>query len=106
SRQRGFPASSSRPRAHPRSRGRPSPSNDGRRDPMSQPAGCGKMVLMDVLEDPPTRTRLFLRYQRMLRAFIRTLVPNPPDAEDLLQEVGMVVLKGGDQPMEEAAFRP
>jgi RNA polymerase sigma-70 factor (ECF subfamily) len=55
-------------------------------------------------EEP--RTRLFLQYQRMLRAFIRTLIPSVDDAEDLLQEVGLVVLRSGNELMEPQAFRP
>jgi RNA polymerase sigma-70 factor (ECF subfamily) len=56
-------------------------------------------------EVPEARARLFLRYQRMLRAFIRTLVANAQDAEDLLQEVGVIILKSGNQAMDPGEFR-
>jgi RNA polymerase sigma-70 factor (ECF subfamily) len=42
--------------------------------------------------DLEERSRLFLAHQRSLRAFVRTLVTDPHDAEDLLQEVGVRVL--------------
>ncbi len=44
------------------------------------------------------RSRMFIRHQRMLKSFIRSLVPHLNDAEDILQEVGVLILAGkGDE---------
>jgi RNA polymerase sigma-70 factor (ECF subfamily) len=50
------------------------------------------------------RSILFLRHQRMVRAFIRSLVPSLADAEDLLQEVGVQVLNQGEDAMDPQIF--
>jgi DNA-directed RNA polymerase specialized sigma24 family protein len=45
-----------------------------------------------------TVVRLFTKHQRMLREFILCLVPDPNDADDLLQEVSVVVLAKSEAP--------
>lgn len=50
------------------------------------------------------RSILFLRHQRMVRAFIRSLVPSLADAEDLLQEVGVQVLNQGEEAVDADTF--
>ncbi len=52
------------------------------------------------------RSRLFLRQQPMLLGFIRSFVYHPQDAEDLLQEVGVVVLTRRETPLSPAEFGP
>jgi RNA polymerase sigma-70 factor (ECF subfamily) len=50
-------------------------------------------------------SRLFLRYQPVLRAFIYSLVRHAADADDLLQEVGVFVLsRGAEAPTVPAEF--
>ena len=38
--------------------------------------------------------RLLLRHERRIYAFIRSLLPNRDDAEDVLQETSIVLWKG------------
>jgi RNA polymerase sigma-70 factor (ECF subfamily) len=48
--------------------------------------------------------RLFMRHQRMVGEFIRTLVPDPNDADDLLQEVSVIVLAKSNPPADPQQF--
>ena len=50
--------------------------------------------------------RLFLRHQRELRAFARTLLPTWEAVEDTLQEASVVMWKKREQLDDEAAFLP
>ena len=44
-----------------------------------------------------TFVRLHSRYQQRIYAFILTLVPNPTDADDILQETGVVLWRKFDE---------
>jgi RNA polymerase sigma-70 factor (ECF subfamily) len=48
--------------------------------------------------------RLFMKHQRMLREFILSLIPDSNDADDILQEVSVVVLAKTDPPQEIQKF--
>jgi len=48
--------------------------------------------------------RLFMKHQRMLREFILSLVPDSNDADDILQEVSVVVLAKSDPPQDFQKF--
>jgi RNA polymerase sigma-70 factor (ECF subfamily) len=48
--------------------------------------------------------RLFMRHQRMVREFILSLVPDSNDADDLLQEVSVVVLAKSEPPRDLRKF--
>ena len=48
--------------------------------------------------------RLFMRHQRMLREFILSLVPDSNDADDILQEVSVVVLTRSEPPQDLSKF--
>lgn len=48
--------------------------------------------------------RLFMSYQRTLREFILSLVPDPNDADDILQEVSVVVLAKSEPPEDLGKF--
>jgi RNA polymerase sigma-70 factor (ECF subfamily) len=60
----------------------------------------------EVREQPPRelRSRLFIRHQNMLRSYIWSLVGHRQDADDLLQEVGVLVLAEKDEPVDPGAF--
>jgi RNA polymerase sigma-70 factor (ECF subfamily) len=48
--------------------------------------------------------RLFMKHQRMLREFILTLIPDPNDADDILQEVSVIVLAKSEPPRDLQKF--
>ena len=48
--------------------------------------------------------RLFMTHQRMVREFLGTLVPDPNDVDDLLQEVSVIVLTKSDLPRNPQEF--
>jgi RNA polymerase sigma-70 factor, ECF subfamily len=50
------------------------------------------------------RSRLFLRHQAMLRDYVRFLVRGAPEMEDLLQEIGVQVLKSQTAPLAPEEF--
>jgi RNA polymerase sigma-70 factor (ECF subfamily) len=50
------------------------------------------------------RSRLFLQAQHLLLGYLVALVRDPSDAEDLLQEVGVVALTRADAPTDPAKF--
>ena len=55
-------------------------------------AGCPVYRTMDS-RDVEELTCLWTAAQRMVSAFLRTLVPNPSDREDLLQQVAVVIVQ-------------
>jgi len=48
--------------------------------------------------------RMFLKHQYMIRDFILGLVRQPADADDIFQEVSLVVLQKEDVPLDEKTF--
>ncbi len=50
------------------------------------------------------KSRLFIRHQKMLKSFIRSLVPHKSDAEDILQEVGIRIVAGKADLVDPTAF--
>lgn len=54
---------------------------------------------------PEARTRLYLSYRANLLAYINTLVGDPHLAEDIFQDVGVVVLTQGENLRAPEAFR-
>jgi RNA polymerase sigma factor (sigma-70 family) len=52
----------------------------------------------------PALTVAFLQQEKMLRTYIRHHVRDPQDAEDILQEVGLLVVQMGHVPVEATNF--
>jgi RNA polymerase sigma-70 factor, ECF subfamily len=58
-----------------------------------------------VSSDPADVLELFSKYQRKLYSYILSLIPNPADAEDVLQNTNIVVWQKFDQFQPETDFR-
>jgi len=59
---------------------------------------------MDIRESQEPRWQLFMHERPQLEAYVRQLVPDPDDAEDLVQDVALVIMNQRSSPRSEARF--